>query len=166
MSRASWRCAGHDDLVEVGRVGVRVVQQRAAAAWGNIRKKQYQVSMIMKTFFLTKIIHRISIRSLRNKKSLPENLIRYRAFFVLRAARCLRDFAGPGTRAAEVWLRRPRWPSRPSPGVADQFAGPGVPTRCRTAPRPGRGRETGRGWRAGPGYRTAARTAPGRAGRR
>jgi hypothetical protein len=43
--------------------------------------------MITKTFFLAKTIHRIGTRSLRQEKSLPENLAAYRAFFVLRAAR-------------------------------------------------------------------------------
>jgi hypothetical protein len=43
--------------------------------------------MIAKTFFLAKIIHRIRTRSLRGKKSLPENLAGYRVFFALQAAR-------------------------------------------------------------------------------
>jgi hypothetical protein len=40
--------------------------------------------MIAKTFFLTKIIHRIGTRSLRQEKSLRENLAGYRIFFTLR----------------------------------------------------------------------------------
>jgi hypothetical protein len=43
-------------------------------------------SMIAKTFFLAKIIHRILTRSLRGKKSLRQNLIEYRKFFALRVA--------------------------------------------------------------------------------
>jgi hypothetical protein len=41
--------------------------------------------MIAKTFFLMLIIHRIGTRNLRDKKSLPENLVNYRAFLALRA---------------------------------------------------------------------------------
>ena len=44
-------------------------------------------SMIAKTFFLAKIIHRIGTQNLRGKKSLHENLTGYRIFFTLRAAR-------------------------------------------------------------------------------
>jgi hypothetical protein len=40
--------------------------------------------MIAKTFFLAKIIHRISTRNLRQEKSLHENLFAYRTFSALR----------------------------------------------------------------------------------
>jgi hypothetical protein len=43
--------------------------------------------MIAKTFFLAKIIHRIGIKKLRDKKSLRQNPAGNGTFFALRAAR-------------------------------------------------------------------------------
>jgi hypothetical protein len=75
--------------------------------------------MIVKTFFLAKIIHRIGTRNLRQKKSLPENLAGYRVFFTLRAARqartdryptssCVPAGARPYCRQRRVHGRRTR----------------------------------------------------------
>jgi hypothetical protein len=54
--------------------------------------------MITKTFFLVKIIHRISAQNLRGKKSLRENRASYRAFSA---------FQAEGTTHVSVWQKRP-----------------------------------------------------------
>jgi hypothetical protein len=75
--------------------------------------------LITKIFFLAKKIHHIGTRSLRQKKSLPENLVRYRASFTLRAARraVLHNLrSGPcsrsprGGRKAHFVRNRASWP--------------------------------------------------------
>jgi hypothetical protein len=58
-----------------------------AQKWINRENEPGYGSMIVKTFFLAKIIHRIGTRSLRGKKGLRENLADNDAFFTLRAAR-------------------------------------------------------------------------------
>jgi hypothetical protein len=73
-------------------------------------------SMITKTFFLAKVIHRILIRSLRGKKSLHENLAKYRIFLALRAvcraARRAVCIIYPEHRAQSWWLQPPAAGSR------------------------------------------------------
>jgi hypothetical protein len=79
-------------------------------------------SMIAKTFFLAKVIHRILIRSLRGKKSLHENLAKYRTFFRFGVGGRLAEQAEDG--GADAGLgggeRDAGSGSQRQPGVADR----------------------------------------------